>query len=85
MQRRIKPVKMRHWEFFHVTDWKRMPYPYLAVAIRKLATEEHLARGPARTRYRAKRLRAVEVFRARFGERSAIEGYGERRHPWERR
>ena len=39
MQRPIKPVKMRHWEYFHVTDWKRMSYPYLAVAIRKIATE----------------------------------------------
>jgi hypothetical protein len=85
MQRRIKPVKMGHWEYFHVTEWKRMPYPHLAVAIRKIATEEYLATGPTRARYRAKRLRAVEVFRSRFGEKSAIEGYSERRLPWERR
>ena len=38
----------------------------LTLAILILATEERLASGPARTRFRAKRLRAVEVFRRRF-------------------
>jgi hypothetical protein len=38
----------------------------LTLAILKLATEERLAVGPARARFRAKRLRAVQLFSRRF-------------------
>jgi hypothetical protein len=45
-----------------------MPKVFLAVAISKLAQEERLASGPARARYRSKRLRAVEIFQRKFGK-----------------
>jgi hypothetical protein len=50
---------------------------FLFVAISKLVTEEQLAVGPARARYRNKRMQAVEVFRRRFGDVPITE-YGER-------
>jgi hypothetical protein len=53
----------------------------LALAIRKLAREEIKHIGPARARLRAKRLRAVDVFRSRFGEVPALKRYSQRRAP----
>ena len=58
--------------YFHASQWAEMPKVYLVVAISKLATEERLSVGPARARFRAKRLRAVELFRKRFGESPAV-------------
>jgi hypothetical protein len=45
--------------------------------VSKLATEERLASGPARARYRAMRLRAVAVFRSRFGRVPISDEYAE--------
>jgi hypothetical protein len=58
-----------------------MAKPFLAVAVSKLATEERLAYGPARARFRAMRLRAVEVFRSRFGRVPISDDYAARRLP----
>jgi hypothetical protein len=54
---------------------------FLALAIRKLAREERFSIGPARARFRAKRLRAVEVFRRRFGEVPALKDYSKHHLP----
>ena len=74
------PVKQPRG-YFHASQWPTMSQLFLALAIRKLATEERLAVGPARARFRAKRLRAVEVFRRRFGEAPALKGYAMRQLP----
>ena len=81
--RRPPPKEPR--SYFLASQWPKFPKVFLAVAIRKLGTEEHLAVGPARARYRAKRLRAVEHFRRRFGGGPAIEAYTSRRLYWESR
>jgi hypothetical protein len=51
------------------------------LAISKLAAEERLAVGPARTMFRRKRRRAIEIFQARFGKRKLVEAYGAPRLP----
>jgi len=71
--------QLRH--YFLVSQWAQMPKVYLIVAISKLATEERLSVGPARARFRAKRLRAIELFRRRFGESTAVEGNAARQLP----
>jgi hypothetical protein len=67
--------------YFQVSQWAQMPKVFLVVAISKLATEERLSLGPARARFRAKRLRAVEVFQRRFGESPAVKDYAVRQLP----
>jgi hypothetical protein len=67
--------------YFQSSQWSIMSQLYLALAIRKLAIEEQLALGPARARFRAKRLRAVELFRRRFGEVPALKTYSMRQLP----
>jgi hypothetical protein len=69
-------------QYFLASQWPSMPRVFLGIAISKLATEEHLAQGPARTRFRAKRLRAVDVFRQRFGDGPVVQTYAARRLPW---
>ena len=68
-------------DYFKASQWPTMPKVFLAVAVSKLATEERLASGPSRARYRAKRLRAVEVFRNRFGRAPLSEDYAASRLP----
>jgi hypothetical protein len=68
-------------DYFKASQWPTMPKAFLAVAVSKLATEEKLASGPARVRYRAMRLRAVEIFRSRFGRVPISEEYAARRLP----
>jgi hypothetical protein len=68
-------------DYFRASRWPTMPKVFLAVAVSKLATEERLASGPARTRYRAKRLRAVEVFRSRFGRIPISDDYAAQQLP----
>jgi hypothetical protein len=68
-------------QYFRESQWSDMPKVFLALAIRKLATEEQLALGPARARFRAKRLRAVELFRRRFGETPSLNDYSVRQLP----
>jgi hypothetical protein len=78
-RRRPSVNQPRH--YFKASQWSSMSELFLGLAIRKLATEEQLAVGPARARYRAKRLRAVEVFRRRFGEAPALKTYAMRQLP----
>jgi len=68
-------------QYFHVSQWSSMSKLFLGVAIRKLATEEQLALGPARARFRSKRLRAVEIFRQRFGDAPLLKTYSMPRLP----
>lgn len=68
-------------DYFKASAWLTMPKVFLAVAVSKLATEEKLASGPARARYRAKRLRAVEIFRSRFGRVPISDDYAAPRLP----
>ena len=77
LRRRIKEPR----NYFRASQWPTMPKAFLAVAVSKLATEEQLASGPVRVRYRAKRLRAVEIFRSRFGRVPISEGYAAQRLP----
>jgi hypothetical protein len=68
-------------EYFHASHWPKFAKLFLNLAIRKLSTEEYLATGPKRARFRAKRLRAVALFRQRFGEPPWLKDYAERRPP----
>jgi len=68
-------------DYFKASHWPTMPKAFLAVAVSRLATEEQLASGPVRARYRAKRLRAVEIFRSRFGRAPISDDYASRRLP----
>ena len=86
MQRRTKRVptiSRKPFRYFSAREWPSMSQIMLALAIRKLAREELRQIGPARALLRAKRLRAVEVFRRRFGEVPALKRYGQRRVPSE--
>lgn len=63
---RSRPRRTEPPDLFHASRWERLPDVLLSVAILKLGTKEQLASGPARVRYRARRLRAVAVYRHRF-------------------
>jgi hypothetical protein len=65
----------------HASRWRSLPDIFLGLAILKLATEERLAVGPARTRYRAKRLEAVELYRRRFSRVPKLMEYSMRQLP----
>jgi len=67
--------------YFLASAWPRLPKIYLNLAIKKLSTEEFVAKGAARARFRSKRLRAVEVFRRRFGEPAWLIDYSHRKGP----
>jgi len=66
---------------FHASHWSSMSEISLILAIVKLATEERLAVGPARARFRAKRLRAVQLFRGRFARVPALKEFSMRQLP----
>ena len=78
--KRRPPVK-EPIDYFRASHWPKFPSLYLNLAIRNLSIEEFLAIGPARARYRAKRLRAVALYRQRFGEPSWLKQYSERTCP----
>ena len=79
--KRVPIVRRKPFRYFAASEWPRMSQIMLALAIRKLAREELTQLGPARARLRAKRLRAVAVFRRRFGEVPALKRYGQWRTP----
>src|SRR5258706_5393379 len=60
-------------DYFRTVDWPKFEKTFLILAISKLATEERLTSGPVRTMYRRKRVRAVAVFRSRFGTNTLVE------------
>ena len=64
-----------------VSRWPRLSKIFLNLAIRKLGTEEFLATGPTRARFRTKRLKAVALFRQRFGDPPWLKDYAGRRSP----
>ena len=66
---------------FQASQWSRMSQTFLRLVILKLGTEERLASGPARTRFRAKRLRAIELFRRRFGRIPELHEFSMRQLP----
>ena len=68
-------------EYFLASRWPTFPEIFLNLAIRKLSTEEQLATGPTRARFRSKRIRAVALFRQRFGERPWLKDYARRHLP----
>jgi hypothetical protein len=68
-------------DYFKASQWPTMAEVFLAIAVSKLVTEEQLAHGPARARYRAKRLQAVAIFRKRFGRAPLSEKYAAPRLP----
>src|SRR5215470_10881248 len=78
----VRPRIKQPRQYFHTSHWPRMPKVFLAIAIRRLGVEEHLNMGPARARFRSKRLRAVEVFRRRFGAAAWLSDYSSRKLPW---
>jgi hypothetical protein len=75
------PQRYEPRNYFLVSAWPRLPKIFLNLAIKKLSTEEFLAKGVARARFRSKRLRAVEVFRRRFGEPAWLSAYSQRKGP----
>lgn len=76
---RTRIRRPRH--YFFASRWPRFPKVFLSLAIRKLSREEYLARGPMRARFRSKRLRAVAIFRQRFGDPVWLSEYGGRQPP----
>lgn len=72
------PRSTRTQRYFQTSLWPTVSQGFLIVTILKLATEERMAFGPARARFRSKRLRAVELYRSRFGEVPALKTYGKR-------
>lgn len=86
MPRPSKPVSRfsrKPFRYAMASGWPNMSQIMLGLAIRKLARDERKHIGPTRARFRAKRLRAVEVFRSRFGEVPALKRYGQRHAPLE--
>jgi hypothetical protein len=84
MPRRLKPVpkiSSKPFRYAVASEWQNMSQIMLGLAIRRLAREELRNLGPARARFREKRLRAVETFRSRFGDAPALGRYGQRRAP----
>jgi hypothetical protein len=79
--RKLRPRRKEPRDYFKESQWPTMPEVFLIVAVTKLALEERLASGPARVRYRAKRLRAIEVFRGRFQRIPKIRDFAEQRLP----
>jgi hypothetical protein len=79
--RRLRVRRKEPRDYFKASQWPTMPEIYLTIAVTKLALEERLASGPARARYRAKRLRAIEVFRGRFRRVPKIGDFAEQRLP----
>ena len=78
--KRRAPIKEPR-DYFKASQWPTMPEVFLAVAVSKLATEERLASGPARARFRTMRLRAVAIFRRRFGRTPISEDYAAQQLP----
>jgi hypothetical protein len=76
---RLQPRHKERRDYFKASHWTTMPEIPLIIAVTKLALEERLAVGPARVRHRAKRLRAIAVFRSRFRRVPKIGDFAE--HP----
>jgi hypothetical protein len=72
-RKRPRAKKPRH--LFNFSRWSTCPDTFLMLAILNLGTEERLAVGPARTRYRAKRLQAIELYRRRFARVPKIDAF----------
>ena len=66
IRQRVK--QPREFVYFQAAQWATLPEVFLVVAISKLGQQERMMVGPARVRYRNKRLRAVEIYRKRFGK-----------------
>jgi hypothetical protein len=66
---------------FQASQWHRLSDIFLSLAIRNLGIEERLSVGPTRTRFRAKRLRAVEVYRRRFTRIPKLDEFSARQLP----
>jgi hypothetical protein len=77
-----KPVKRRHRAYFHASQWRKFHQIILGITIRKLGREEYFSSGPRRALFRGKRMRAVSVFRERFGEAPILRDYSKRHPPW---
>ncbi len=75
--RRVKEPRC----LYQASKWPTMPELFLRLAILKLGTEEQLASGAVRTRFRAKRLRAVDVFRRRFTRMPKLQEFSMRSLP----
>ena len=80
-----RPRMKQPRDYFRVSRWPTFSKIFLNLAIRKLSVEEYLAKGPSRTRYRAKRLRAVALYRDKFGEPGWLKDYSRRITPMEKR
>jgi hypothetical protein len=78
---RLRPRRKERRDYFKASRWPTMPEIPLIIAVTKLALEERLAVGPARVRYRAKRLRAIAVFRGRFTRVPKIDDFAEQPLP----
>jgi hypothetical protein len=79
-----RPVMRRSPEYFFASRWLTFGQVYLGLAISKLARAEKMSIGPTRALFRNKRLRAVAIFRRRFGEAPIVRDM-QHFHPRERR
>ena len=70
---RRRPRVKQPRDYFRSANWPKFGKVHLVIVISKLATEERLGAGPERSRFRRKRLRAVEIFRKRFGTHTLVE------------
>jgi hypothetical protein len=62
-------------ERFHARHWTKLPKTFLFFAIQLIGVAELRASPVERSRYRARRLRAVACFRHRFGDAPMIQPY----------
>jgi hypothetical protein len=71
-----KPFRRRlERRYFLVSQWPKLHPILLGLAIKKIARIENASSGPVRARFRAKRLRAVSLFKAKFGSPPIVEEY----------
>ena len=77
-------MRRRSPDYFIASRWLAFGQIYLGLAISKLARAEKMVTGPTKALLRNKRLRAVAIFRRRFGEAPIVRDM-QHFHPKERR
>ena len=80
-----RPQLREHPRSGIAAQWCRVSKFYLIVAIHDIVAKEQVASGVARVRLRARRLRAADQFKRRFGENGFVRDYSAKLLPWEDR
>jgi hypothetical protein len=73
--------KLQPLHYLRPGTWLTVEKDYLKNAILYFAAQESIASDHAKSRFRSKRLRAVEVYRRRFGDQPLVQEYSDRELP----